>query len=168
MRGASSLGVGWVALAFGLPAKATCYTVYRDSIVLFQSSVAPVDMSQPISVTVPAKFGEGATMTFTDTSPCPEVAMSAQPSAGTLDATGRGTRASATSLAPSSATIDAGQFVSGAADINGLADGESSSGSGSGEVHVGPRGGRYTLTSNGNKSYLSSRSSSHSHGHGHK
>lgn len=165
MRHAFSLEIGLVMLAFGVPAKATCYTVYRDSTVLFQSTRAPVDMSQPISVTVPAKFGEGATMTFTGSSACQEVSMPTHPGGDAIATTGRGTRASATLRVPSSATLDPGQFVSSAQEINGLADDRSGAGSGSSDVHVGPRGGRYTLTPSGNKSYLSSHTSRGNNSH---
>lgn len=48
-------------------AQATCYTVYKaNGAVLQRSSTSPVNLSEQIGDTVPAKFGSGATMVVSD------------------------------------------------------------------------------------------------------
>lgn len=48
-------------------AQATCYTVYKaNGAVLQRSSTTPVNLSEQIGDTVPAKFGSGATMVVSD------------------------------------------------------------------------------------------------------
>ena len=48
-------------------AQATCYTVYKaNGTVLQRSSTSPVNLSEQIGDTVPAKFGSGATMVVSD------------------------------------------------------------------------------------------------------
>ncbi len=52
-------------------AHSACYTVYQSDQVVFQSNNTPVDLSQPLSQTVPAVFGAGAVMVFRpDASAC--------------------------------------------------------------------------------------------------
>ena len=51
--------LGLSALA---PAHAACYTVYRQSGAIYRSTSSPVNLSLPLSDTVPARFGPGASM----------------------------------------------------------------------------------------------------------
>jgi hypothetical protein len=56
-----------VALLSATLAQATCFSVYKsDGTVLHQSSTTPVDLTQPIGDTIPAKFGPGASMTMSE------------------------------------------------------------------------------------------------------
>jgi hypothetical protein len=47
-------------------ASATCYAVYSNNQLVYQSFERPVDMSRPLSETVPARFGRGASMVFSE------------------------------------------------------------------------------------------------------
>jgi hypothetical protein len=50
-------------------AQATCYSVYKaDGKLLQRSSTSPVNLSEQIGDTVPAKFGSGAMMVVSDDS----------------------------------------------------------------------------------------------------
>ncbi|MCD6079181.1 MAG: hypothetical protein K0R89_3125 [Ramlibacter sp.] len=56
--------VAGALLTAGL-AQATCYTVFKtDGTILLETSSTPVDLTQPLGDTIPAKFGPGATMTM--------------------------------------------------------------------------------------------------------
>ncbi len=57
-------------------AMAACYTVYdRSNHVLYNSQIAPVDMSRPLHETVPVAF-PGGSMVFNSSMDCPRVAPS--------------------------------------------------------------------------------------------
>ena len=46
---------------------AACYTVFKaDGTILLETSEAPVDLSEQIGDTIPARFGAGATMTMSE------------------------------------------------------------------------------------------------------
>ena len=46
---------------------AACYTVFKaDGTILLETSDAPVDLSEQIGDTIPARFGAGATMTMSE------------------------------------------------------------------------------------------------------
>lgn len=53
--------LGLIGMASAVSADA-CYTVYRQNNVIFQSPSTPVDLSLPLSQSVPAKFGPGTSM----------------------------------------------------------------------------------------------------------
>jgi hypothetical protein len=55
-----------------------CYTVYdRTNRILYQSDVAPIDMSRPLHETMPARFPAGAQLVFdTSAAYCPAVVVS--------------------------------------------------------------------------------------------
>ena len=57
-------------------AMAACYTVYdRANHVLYNSQIAPVDMSRPLHETVPVAF-PGGSMVFNSSMDCPRLAAS--------------------------------------------------------------------------------------------
>lgn len=56
--------VGAACALLANAAHSACYTVYKGDQVVFQSVSAPVDMSRPLSQTVPTLFGAGAVMVF--------------------------------------------------------------------------------------------------------
>lgn len=60
----------WLIAAASLVAgvaQATCYSVYKaDGTLLQETSTTPVDLRLPIGDTVPVKFGEGASMTISE------------------------------------------------------------------------------------------------------
>jgi hypothetical protein len=60
---------------------ATCYSVRnQQGKLLEQTTLPPVDMSRPVSETVPEKYGQGSRMTFIqmDKSACPDVTAIAE------------------------------------------------------------------------------------------
>lgn len=62
MKKMLALATGCVLCA---SASAACYTVLgKDGKTLYQSDTTPVNLSYPLHETVPARFGEGATMVF--------------------------------------------------------------------------------------------------------
>ena len=55
-----------VACVASLGASAACYTVFEGGgKVVYQSEKAPVNLVYPLHETVPARFGQGATLVFT-------------------------------------------------------------------------------------------------------
>ena len=52
--------------SFVQSAYATCYSVYKENVLIFQSIIAPVDMSMFLSETISAKYRAGAEMVFSD------------------------------------------------------------------------------------------------------
>lgn len=55
-------------------ASAACYTVFQADQTVYQSTVSPVDLSRPLSETVPQRFGSGASMAMRQgDGPCPEL-----------------------------------------------------------------------------------------------
>lgn len=83
-RGA--LVLGSLLVVFGaMPAQAAgCFSVYSlDNRLLYRSEVSPVDLSRPLSETLPRVFPAGSSMSFvTDEVPCPAVALSAPAPSG--------------------------------------------------------------------------------------
>ena len=60
-----------------LPVQAACYTVYQGSNIAYRSTLPPVDLSQPYSETLPARFGGGASMiAANDETGCNQVVLS--------------------------------------------------------------------------------------------
>lgn len=147
-----------------------CYEIYRNDAIIYRSSVAPVDMSRPFSQTVPASFGEGATMIYQDRSnSCDSFdarLKSSGPSStnGTQSSQSRlvtprhphGAVAAHTPMA-ASPSWDESYFAD---DYDGNGGATASGLAGTGAIYTGPRGGRYYINSNGNKTYVSSRGSS--------
>lgn len=150
-------------LGFARESMAACYTIYKNDVAIYQSSVAPVDMALPLSQAVPAKFDPGTSMIFNELSnPCLsiEAKLSGFPTAASeRQVTPRSNRKISTQVdtVQSSAVspLDASIF----ADMPEYSSGSSSSGGGAfntGPILTGPRGGQYYINSNGNKTYVSS------------
>ena len=55
-----------LGIASALPTQAACYTVYLGSSIAYRSTIPPVDLSRPYGETLPARFGNGASMITTD------------------------------------------------------------------------------------------------------
>ncbi|NML47637.1 hypothetical protein HHL11_28060 [Ramlibacter sp. G-1-2-2] len=68
---------GLLAGLCGAAHSTTCYTVYgADNKVMYSSVKTPVDLTEAIGDTVPARFGPGASMVAGDTPQfCPELAL---------------------------------------------------------------------------------------------
>lgn len=63
------------ALLAALPAQAACFYVYGPkNDLLYRSTIAPVDLSRPISQSVRARFGGGHLTMVPDESDCPDLA----------------------------------------------------------------------------------------------
>jgi hypothetical protein len=70
-----------------LQAFAGCYTVYdRTNRIMYQSDKAPVDMSQPLHDTIPARF-PGGSLVFDTDGGCPVVSPVAMGNGGPITAT---------------------------------------------------------------------------------
>jgi len=66
----------WLGIASALPAQAACYTVYAGNVITYRSTTAPVDLSRPYSETLPARFGNGASMVSAiDETGCTQVVL---------------------------------------------------------------------------------------------
>ena len=151
--------------AFALTqADAACYTVFIKSEAVYRSTVRPVDLSLPLSETVPARFGPGATMVVSaDENGCSEVEAlpqaSVNSSSGTRDDTRRSTAAQVKLEAPP--PIDLSRYFVEQSESSGSAGGSYGTGyrrgAGSATVYTGPRGGQNTIPPAGNKSYPSSQ-----------
>jgi hypothetical protein len=157
-----------LSLASGL-SQATCYLVYRENELVYQSSEAPVDLSVPLSESVPAKFGVGAVLVDApDSQGCFErqVAVSSHPvSSAVPRPTGRPVtegvrrrlppknRPDASNNEPSP-RLNLDNFFVGSelTPTEGLGYGYQSPDGG--PVFTGPRGGRFRITSSGGKAYL--------------
>lgn len=158
-----------LGLSFVASAKAACYTIYKGESAVFRSSVPPVDMSFPFSQTVPAIFGEGATMVYQENATtCPELEttnVAFAPSALKIGANARKTSvAKEVTISASSVRIEdryPSRITS--AEYSGADDRGSTYGS-RGSIQTGPRGGQYFINSNGNKSYVGSGGSRGSRG----
>ncbi len=115
-------------------AAAACYTVFQADQTIYQSTVSPVDLSRPLSDTVPQRFGSGASMAMRQgDGPCPELGepfLHDAPVAAT---------AATASTANSRQSGSQASRASAAAHI----------------LEVGPRGGVFYVNSNGNKTYVS-------------
>jgi len=59
-----------------MQATASCYTVYDPSGVVYHESTAPVDMSQPLHETVPARF-PGGHLVFDTEADCARIVVTA-------------------------------------------------------------------------------------------
>ncbi len=148
-----------VGLAFIVNAEAACYSVYAGDHLLFQSVHSPVDLSKPLSETIPSQFGPEASMvTAPNEEGCMElrgVSQISDTSAASLG--GAGLRRPSSSQGAGKPVADLDAFFTGQAPSMRTSLGETYSGGPDGTVYTGPRGGRYTITKSGNKSYLSSR-----------
>lgn len=152
--------------AFAAEAHSTCYEIYRNDVMIYRSSVAPVDMSRPFRETVPAAFGAGATMLFQQRSNSCDLldARLSDAGNGTVAEKQSGRRPGPTlKKSPLVGTVEPKPRLAASWDNSSFAnedsrDGETFSGNsgGSGTVYTGPRGGQYQINSHGNKSYLSS------------
>ena len=141
-------------------ASAACYTVYMDEKVIYQSSIEPVDLSFPFSQTLPAKFGEGATMVYLEGSNfCPDLDSTSNTSGNQSRSSARQLSATNSKLATAnsavqlptsrSAEYSSSDFTS--ANYSGpLGYGSRSD---PGAIQTGPRGGQYYINSSGNKTY---------------
>ena len=156
-------------------ASAACYTIYKNDLAIYQSSIAPIDMGLPFSQTVPAKFGQGATLVFQEwVNLCAEFDGSAgvdKSSASTQQSQGQVSNSGSSSGRPvavsRSPQLPATPIASSDLVINSIGNYGNSSGIGSssghpGLIQTGPRGGQYYVNSNNNKTYISSGSSGRS------
>ena len=77
MRLPLMMGLTLLGASAALQAQAACYTVYVGNGVVYRSTTPPVDLSQPYSETLPARFGRGASMvTSQDETGCTQVVLS--------------------------------------------------------------------------------------------
>jgi hypothetical protein len=156
-------------------AYAACYTIYKNDVAIYQSSVAPVDMGSPFSQTVPTKFGEGATMVYQEwANSCAEFdtptrvgqigTVAGQTKVQERTSAALSSRVSSLSRPAEPAPIPIGG--SAMANNGSLGDGSAGGTAGgvgySGVIQTGPRGGQYYINPNGNKTYTSSGSSGRS------
>ena len=151
---------------------AACYTVYKNEGVVYRSSVSPVDMSFPFSQTLPAKFGEGATMVYQEGFTfCPDIESTGSISSNQFRAPPQGRSTTNSIVTTAGASIrpppiqieerDSSVFPS--TDYSGLAGYGSAHGA-QGSIQTGPRGGKYYMNLNGNKTYVGSSGSKGSRG----
>ena len=151
---------------------AACYTVYKNEGVVYRSSVSPVDMSFPFSQTLSTIFGEGATMVYLDGSTfCPDIESTGSSSSNQFRAPLQGRSTTNLNVATADASIrpqpiqmeerHSSAFPS--KDYSGLAGYGGAHGA-QGSIQTGPRGGRYYMNSNGNKTYVGSSGSKGSRG----
>ncbi|RTL33679.1 MAG: hypothetical protein EKK53_27840 [Burkholderiales bacterium] len=139
-------------------AHANCYAVFKGDARIYHAMRAPVDTSLPYSESVPARFGPGATMVVTSGAfDCPsenEILIPASAPSGTgpfskADEIAARDRA-LTRLAERHSVVGDGN------------DGDGSYGGGQpgqGPIMTGPRGGKYYINGNGNKTYVGSSGS---------
>jgi hypothetical protein len=74
-------------------AHAACYTVYGHGAIVYRSTSLPVDLSQELSETVPAKFGPGSSMvTVADETGCTSVSLAPGPLPEGISRTSPGSR----------------------------------------------------------------------------
>ena len=150
-------------IGFARESAGACYTIYKNDVAIYQSTVAPVDMALPLSQSVPAKFGAGTSMIFNDLSNAClpiEAKLSGSPTgASERHVTSRSNHEISTQVdtlrSSGISPLDASIF----ADMPEYSGGSSSSSGGSfnpGPILTGPRGGQYYINSNGNKTYVSS------------
>ncbi len=175
--------LGLLSATLATTSQAACYTVFDGAAVLYRSTTSPVDLSQPYSVAVPARFGSSAFMTVSnDDSDCPEVRTRASavalarpsgdapavtrdvpqgltPRPASTGSSGQLSLGSVTGQAAATPKkpIDLESYFVGQEGQSAIYDGSGGGYGGSGFVHTGPRGGRYTITKSGNKSYIGSR-----------
>lgn len=159
-------------LALTPAAHSSCYTIYRNDAVIYQSSFAPVDMSLPLSQAVSGAFGENAFMIFQEWSNSCEPFAAEQGSSSEGSATKRQfiqnrtassekTRVTTIVQRPQAQTqpLQTSYFANEHYGNIGTSSPDLAS---SRTIYTGPRGGQYYINSNGNKSYVSGRSSSRS------
>ena len=60
------MAFGVLLAAAAMPSGATCFTVFNGSTVVYRSTSSPVDLSERLSVTVPAQFGLNTFMTMSN------------------------------------------------------------------------------------------------------
>ena len=150
-------------VGFARESVAACYTIYKNDVAIYQSTVAPVDMALPLSQSVPAKFGAGTSMIFNDLSNAClpiEAKLSGSPTGvSKRQVTSRSNRKIPTQVdavqSSGVSPLDASIFE----DMPESSGGSSSSGGGSfnpGPILTGPRGGQYYINSHSHKTYVSS------------
>ncbi len=138
-------------------ASAGCYSVYqKGGKLVYQAKESPVDLSRPLGDSVPQSFGLGSVMVINlIDADCPSVGdtgeQMVQPNSA--DATEMAMRAYETSakswFASTASRAWFDDAPSGAGDIY------TASAVGShGPIQTGPRGGRFYINSNGNKTYV--------------
>lgn len=140
-------------LVLASAAQANCYAVFKGDARIYHAMRAPVDTSQPYSESVPARFGPGATMVVTSGAfDCPSENEIVIPAAAPG---GSGPVSKADKLAARDrALARLAERHSIAGEGN---DGDGSYGGGQasqGPLMTGPRGGKYYVNSNGNKTYV--------------
>ncbi len=154
-------------IACAREAMAVCYTIYKNDVAIYQSTLAPVDMALPLSQSVPEKFGAGTSMIFNalnntclpieakpTTSPtvAAEQDVASRPNRKTSAPVGA-VRSSAVSPLDNSIFADRPEYSGGSNSYGGGTFN-------TGPILTGPRGGQYYINSNGNKTYVSSGGSS--------
>lgn len=146
------------ALVLATATHANCFTVHDGAgKLILQTMGSPVDLSRPLGDTVPQQFGPGSHLVFSaDGSDCPVIsARNADQRPSTDETANREFQAYESTSAdwihatqPGSAWNDGPRASGGSAYSGG-------SRSARGPIHIGPRGGQYTITSTGNKNYVS-------------
>lgn len=139
-------------------AHANCIKVHDGAgKLILQTMDPPVDLSWPLGDTVPLQFGLGSHLVFSaDGSDCPLISnrkADQRPSIGeTANRAFQAYRSSSAGwmhTAQPGAVWNNGQRGSGGSTYSG------GSRSGRGPIHIGPCGGQYSITSTGNKNYVS-------------
>lgn len=146
------------ALVLATAGHANCFKVHDGTgKLVLQTMDAPIDLARPLGDTVPQQFGPGSHLVFSaDDSDCPLISnRKADQRPGTAATATMALKAYESTSAewanaaqPGAAWNDGPQAVGGAPYFGG-------SRSALGPIHIGPRGGQYTITSGGNKSYVS-------------
>lgn len=157
-------------LVFAAGADSACYEIYRNDSIVYRSPVAPVDMSRPFSETVPAEFGDGATMIYQERSITCDALDARLNSSGSGSVIGKQSnqnRAITSTSSQSATTAPLALSTTASWETSYFANeysgsGGTSSGGLAGPIYTGPRGGQYYINSNGNKTYVSSGGSSRS------
>lgn len=150
-----TVALAGIALLMLPSAQANCYTVYKGDTRVYHAQTPPVDTSLPYSETVPARFGQGASMVVMPGAfdcPSENELRGGESSAG-------GTASKEAEAAAHAKTLGrlAERHSVGLTE-EGSSAGYSSSGQpfNRGPIITGPRGGQYYVNSNGNKTYVSS------------
>jgi hypothetical protein len=132
-------------LVFSLVTHADCYIVYDSSgKLIHQSSESPVDIELPFHMTVPERFGKGATLVYQiGAQNCADINPSARmKSTGGLDSSAYFSASTPIDFGPHS---DADPFKGGGA------------GRSHGAIQTGSRGGQFYINSGGNRTYVPRR-----------
>ncbi len=146
------------ALVLATAAHANCFTVHDGAgKLILQTMDPPVDLSRPLGDTVPQQFGPGSHLVFSaDESDCPVInARKADQRPSTVETANRAFHAYESSSADWMHAAQPGSVSNDGRRANGGSAYSGGSRSARGPIHIGPRGGQYTITSTGNKSYVS-------------